>query len=561
MTAVRKELRRRRKPLWLATTIVALTGVLVFALGASSTIGTSPFEIDPSTPSSLPGANLKVDGPAPAIDWASVSETRKVDTASGPLDESFTQGTKEDTEPPVVEFGSIPPNKSDLKTMGFQLVEPAAGGRYLELFWHRVQEPNGTTNMDFEFNKSDVISANGYTPVRTEGDALIQYDLSRGGTVPTLWLSRWVVSGPTSQCEASNSLPCWSDKVNLSAAGVAVGSINNVAIPAAESDGLGAISPRTFGEAEIDLTALTGGDPGCSVFGSAYLKSRSSDSFTSALKDFIPPVTLDIDQCANVVIRKVTVPATDPAALQFGYTKDIDTSPDTADTFTLGHLQSKSYDNVLLGNDYTVVEDVIPPNWGFTSLDCSASSGIDPADIQIVGAQVTFDINDADDSLDCTYTNTRLLGAILVTKTRKHAADGPGDHPHAGVPFTVDGVTKSTDADGEACFDGLPFGSYSVHETTPAGYHGEADKTVVVDNSATCADVPFGGETVAFHNTPLTNVTLSVDSQIPGGTASVVVCNGVTSNTNPDGDLTVSLPDLEPTAPAVTVNCTVTVDP
>ena len=22
-------------------------------------------------------------------------------------------------------------------------------------------------------------------------------------------------------------------------------------------------------------------------------------------------------------------------------------------------------------------------------------------------------------------------GAILITKTRKHAADGPGDHPHA----------------------------------------------------------------------------------------------------------------------------------
>ena len=28
---------------------------------------------------------------------------------------------------------------------------------------------------------------------------------------------------------------------------------------------------------------------GCLTFGSAYLKSRSSDSFTAALKDFVPP--------------------------------------------------------------------------------------------------------------------------------------------------------------------------------------------------------------------------------------------------------------------------------
>ena len=60
------------------------------------------------------------------------------------------------------------------------------------MFWRRVQEPNGTTNMDFEFNKSKDLSANGVTPVRTSGDVLIQYDLSQGGTSPTLCASRWI---------------------------------------------------------------------------------------------------------------------------------------------------------------------------------------------------------------------------------------------------------------------------------------------------------------------------------------------------------------------------------
>ena len=87
------------------------------------------------------------------------------------------QGAAEDTACPSVVDGSIPPNKSDLKTFGVYF-EDSAQGRYLHMFWHRVQEPSGTTNMDFEFNQSETISGNGVTPVRTAGDALIQYDLS-----------------------------------------------------------------------------------------------------------------------------------------------------------------------------------------------------------------------------------------------------------------------------------------------------------------------------------------------------------------------------------------------
>ena len=106
-----------------------------------------------------------------------------------------------------------------------------------------------------------------------------------------------------------------------------------------------------------------------------------------------------------------------------------------------------------------------------------------------------------------------------MTKTRKHAADGPGDHPHSGVDFTVNGVTKTTDANGQACFDNLIFGTYTVHETTPAGYVGEADKTVMVDNKATCTEVPYVGETVTFANTALSTNHDHVLSQVPGGTA------------------------------------------
>ncbi|RZS64184.1 hypothetical protein EV187_2564 [Agromyces ramosus] len=442
--------RRRWRHLAAAAGIGALTiTALVAAPAAAShpevSLPGSNFEIDTD-------ANLKVDDPAPSIDWASVNEVRKADAPTGSGDDSFGQGSKEDTPVPTVVDGSIPPNKSDLLNFGLYL-EEAAAGDFLHLFWHRVQEPSGTTNMDFEFNKSEVVSANGVTPVRTAGDLLIQYDLAQGGTNPQLFLSVWVTSGASSQCEASNSVPCWGDRVNLTAGGNATGSINTSAIPAAESDGLGPISPRTFGEATVDFDVL--GGTGCVAFGSAYLKSRSSDSFTAALKDFIAPTATGLNNC----------------------------------------------------------------------------------------------------------------GALKIVKTKKHAASVPSTQPHAGVVFGITGgslpagTTATTDANGVACLAGIESGSYTVTETVPTGYAVTSanPQTATVVEDTTCETAT----PVTFTNMPLTNITVSVDSQIPGGTASTIDCDAAAdppfdATTDPvTGDGSFSLNDKVPG----TYVCTVVVDP
>ena len=660
-----------RRPLrvWAIVAVVgALAAATVLLIGMQAAQASHPevslagsdFEIDTN-------ANLKVDDAAPSIDWASVAETRKADKDPGATDDSFGQGTKEDTAVPTVVNGSIPPNKSDLLNFGVYLETTASGARFLNLFWHRVQEPSGTTNMDFEFNQSSTISGNGVTPVRTAGDLLIQYDLSQGGTNPVLFVSRWVTSGSASQCEASNSLPCWGTKTNLTAAGDATGSINTSAIPAADADGLGNISSRTFGEAQLDFDALTGGTDKCVSFGSAYLKSRSSDSFTAALKDFIAPTSLNLNQCATVIVRKQTDPPSDPSTTQFGYTKAFATDPSTSDTFTLGHGQSKTFANVLPGTGYTVDETSLPAGWDFVDVNCGASTGVT---FTINGSLVTFEIDEAADILDCTYTNrargeiivekitddgqgafdftsntltpspftltttaagtagkesrtfdeltpgtydvaetvpngwnlvsatcddgsdpgsiglspgetvtctfhdTRERGAILITKTRKHAADGPGDHPHNGVEFTITGgslpaggTTVTTSGEGQACLDGLVLssfvGDYTVTETLPSGYQadGPLAKTVTVSAESTCGD---GNEApVSFSNTPLTDISTSVDSQVDGGTASTIECkdaNGDTvasGSTGANGDGSATAPNLAPG----TYTCTVVIDP
>jgi hypothetical protein len=409
----------RAKPRWIAlggtvAMMLLLLATAVLAAHPEVSLTGSDFEIDTD-------ANLKVDDVEPSIDWASVTEDRQMDQPTGANDDSFGQGSKEDTPVPSVVSGSIPPNKSDLLNFGVYLEENASGN-FLNLFWHRVQEPSGTTNMDFEFNQSETISANDVTPVRTAGDILIQYDLAQGGSNPQLFLSRWLTTGAGSLCEASNSTPCWSDRINLSAAGDAAGSINTTAIPAADSDGLGDVSARTFGEAQLDFDALTGGSTTCNSFGSAYLKSRSSDSFNAALKDFIAPAELDLDNCGKVIIRKVTDPV--GATATFGYSHNLATEPaledDPATTdineseqFTLQDGGSETINGVLQGTGYTVDEDDLPTGWDFVSVDCSASTGVT---VDISNAPViSFDIDDPDDVVDCTYTNQARVKIIVVT--------------------------------------------------------------------------------------------------------------------------------------------------
>jgi hypothetical protein len=67
---------------------------------------------------------------------------------------------------------------------------------------------------------------------------------------------------------------------------------------------------------------------------------------------------------------------------------------------------------------------------------------------------------------------------------------------------------------------------------------------------------------VSFHNTPLTDLTVAVDSQVNGGTASTISCvQGSTTvasgSTGANGDGSASATNLEPG----TYTCTVVVDP
>ena len=506
----------------------------------------------PTTWVGTPGLRTATDS-AGGWDFTGL-EDRQATTA----DSAFAGGTKQDNDCATVGTGKAP-NKDDLKRYYLANSTAANGDIFLALAWVRI--PQNTTSasahVGFEFNQGDTPCGAGSDDLveRTEGDLLFVYDFEGGSADPRITLREWVTSGV---CEVgSNSPPCWGPAVDLTASGFAEAEVNvGTSVLDAVADPDETLNDSEFGEAIINLSDAGVFTPGeCVAFGKTFAVSRSSGNSAQAqMKDLVGPADINIQNCGSIIIHKQTVPSPDPTGTSFGYTTTGGLVPSTFSLLDGGTEDFQS--PAILAGPYSVTEGDPGPNFVLTAINCT-SSGTSTFTTNVGTRTVSIDL-DATDTVECTFVNTLQTGAIKVTKTRKHAASGPGDHPHAGVDFTVNGVTKATDANGQACFDGLNFGTYTVHETVPAGYVVDGnDKQVTVDNTATCAGNPYVGETVSFHNTPLTDLTVSVNSQVDGGTASTIDCDGVTASTGPNGDGSLSRLNLVPG----TYTCTIVIDP
>src|SRR6266542_2531314 len=196
---------------WAATALLVIGLLAGGALQALANLPGSTFEGN--------DGNLIVNT-AGNTDWVNApNRVRGDDLASGKTDNSFGQGTKEDDPAVSVVTGSIPPQKSDL-TRFYVASEFASNSNFLYLAWER-SNVLGSANMDFEINKlaqPDLTTTGPKTLNRSPGDLLVTFDFTQGGGNPVLGLLKWLTSGPTSQCFASNALPCWGNRVDLSAA-------------------------------------------------------------------------------------------------------------------------------------------------------------------------------------------------------------------------------------------------------------------------------------------------------------------------------------------------------
>jgi hypothetical protein len=521
-----------------------LLGGIVLSGVASANLPGSTFESN--------DGNMVVDH-AGNTDWVNAPNlVVGTDLPSGPTDNSFGRGTQENDVNVTVVTGSIPNSKADLGRFGVANEQLASNGhQMLYLAWTR-NNLSGTTNFDFEINKlkqPDLTTAGAKTLNRSVGDLLISFDFQGGAQHPTLTSHVW--NGTV-----------WGPGVVLGST-VSEGAVNAVTIPEQLGTQPGPnLIATEFGEAGIDLTAAglvppPGTAGSCLGFASAFVKSRASDSFSSEIKDFIAPVGINLKTCGTIVIKKVTVPSPNPLNTSFNFTLTGGVSA-LNKSFSLKDGQSNTTTNVDPGNGYVAAETV-PTGWDLTSATCDN------------GSPVTNIVVTANTTTTCTFTNTLEKGAVAINKQAKHAASGPGDHPQAGVTFTVTNATNGTnatvvtDANGNACVPNLTVsaldGNYTVTESLPAGYVNDTplSQSYTVVTGTTCATAT----PLAFHNIPLTNITTSVASQVDGGTSSTITCADSSNNTvasgatDSHGNGSATAPNLVPG----TYTCTVVVDP
>jgi hypothetical protein len=513
-------------------------------------------------------------------DWQNVAGMSSgLDLASGSGDNAFGQGSKEDDPAVSVVTGSIPPNKSDLSRF-YEASQNIAGQTFLYLAWER-SNVLGNANMDFEIDQQATPTltssfTGSVTLNRQPGDMLITYDFTNGGGTPVLGLNRWLVSATspsvpgfaTNVCLSANSFPCWGDHKTLNGAS-SQGAVNNLGVV---TDPIAPNAPRslpasTFGEAAINLTeAGVFGTNTCSTFATTFLKSRSSSSFTSEVKDFVAPVPTTISNCGEVKIVKHTDPAGIDQNFSFSSTlagSQISCTSPTSFTLNDKAAATSTLDckNVPIGN-YTVTETQAA---GFALESLTCTTGGSQNATKPLQADIAVSANSV---VTCTYVNQQQLGAIKITKTSVKASGTP----LAGATFTVKnasgtaitGSPFTTGSNGTFCVDHLGYGTYSVTETgAPSGYaiDDTSAKSVVVSQNSTCGD---GKEaTRTFTDTPLTDVIASATSEASGGTKSTVSCvdgaNAAIGN-SPQGLAETAQVTANGLKPG-TYTCTIVIDP
>jgi hypothetical protein len=501
-----RPLRLRGRPLGrlLLLAITATTFAVFFVAASSGNLTGSTFE-------STDGNLVKSTG----TDWCNTvvsnvctstapNLAKGQDTPPGNNDDSFANGTKQDDAVPSVGNGSIPP-KGDLDR--FYIANEFVGGKnfvYLGFELLPVSNASASVHMGFEFNKNacDPVthagcSANNVTPARSAGDILVVYDLEGGGN-PQLSFRRWVLSG---SCEVSqDSAPCWGPKQSLNSS-VADGSLNAAAV----TDPINPGAPRTigqfrFGEAAINLTdsnILSG----CAALGSVYVVTRSSgDSGTATMKDFIKPQKVNINNCGNIVVKKVTDPNPDPTDTSFSFTAGGGLSPTG---FSLKNGGEKKFEAINPGSGYSVSESA-PAGWDLDSATCDDGSPVSNIDVS------------AGETVTCTFTN-KARGTIKVKKVTDPASDsstsfsftaGGGLSPSS---FSlVNGATQT--------FSNVAPGSgYSVAENVPSGWDLTSSSC---DDGSPVSNINLGaGETVTCTFNDRQRGSVSIHKQDDAGNA------------------------------------------
>ena len=237
-------------------------------------------------------------------DWAPFESAGRVVHAPDPNDEdtAFKGGSKED-EPGewdlTTEEGGVDPAKDNIRDAWAAVDQP--GGRTFAYLAYAREKEEGTTFVTFELNRDSRLWNNGRAriPCRRTGDVLISF-APLGNRDALVVVSRWetTATDPATSCATKGTLTLATgldDGVDVQ------GAPNDRSIANVLPGAYGATIPAgRFGETGIDLAKVLDdafGDD-CLAYASVWMHSRSSDSESSNMQDYVAPRPLDARTCA-----------------------------------------------------------------------------------------------------------------------------------------------------------------------------------------------------------------------------------------------------------------------
>jgi hypothetical protein len=223
----------------------------------------------------------------------------KTDLYNSSSDSIFAQGSKFNDHISALHWSTgTAPDKNDINNGVFHATGDLSGNQWVFIGGDRLAV-TGTSYIDFEFLQDSVaVNSNGtftgYGPNggRRIGDINISMEYNNGGTSPKVVIYRWkLLSGTTYYWDStgSSSITDAYAKTNLVSVDVPFGAFGNTTYQA-----------FAFVEAAINITQLislgnTGANCGGLSIKTLWIKTKASSSSTAALKDFMSPISLDLN--------------------------------------------------------------------------------------------------------------------------------------------------------------------------------------------------------------------------------------------------------------------------
>ena len=247
------------------------------------------FEIDGNTP----------DDAGAGVDWGTPTGTHATDPV-GNIDTTTFKGSKEFEHPNTwVDGVGLAPNQDDISDVYFH--DAIVDGDIWGYVGFRRFTTSGTTNFDVEFNKLSNSSSSSFIPIRSVGDVMVRFEQDGNSAFALTAAWFWTLTSSASWGAGCIEVPGYTP-----AAGWCAEPVGSVAFTGTTGES------GHFAEGAFNFSSLLeqGGIGGATCeggdFGTMNIRSFTGNANESALKDYVNPVTIDIDDtCGELEVYKV----------------------------------------------------------------------------------------------------------------------------------------------------------------------------------------------------------------------------------------------------------------